>query len=155
MRCINQITIEGFLAAAPTYVDADCPRISFRMASSWPKRNGGDRVTWVNVVAFDSLAKAMRGHLSRGSRVLVQGRLNSSQYDTDQGRRERYEVVASSVRAISSFRDMAQQGVAPAAEPSTQGDSPIDPDADFLEALADAFEGDESMSDSDDQSEDN
>jgi single-strand DNA-binding protein len=54
-------------------------RVAIRVATHFPMADAGDeklyKTTWHNVVAWDNQAAYADGHLVKGSRVLVEGRL--------------------------------------------------------------------------------
>lgn len=57
---------------------------TFSVASS-EKRGDKDDTTWVDCVAFDELAEAISGELSKGMRVVVSGRVAMEKYEKRDG----------------------------------------------------------------------
>ena len=103
MRCINEVIVEGFISKTPRFAVRPSPRLEFRLASSMPKKDGTERVEWINAVAFGRLAEGVQDKLSTGVRVLVVGRLRVSQWvDADGCRRERTEVEAKTIRVMGA-----------------------------------------------------
>ena len=52
---------------------------------------------YVDVVAYDALAKVCAEHLEKGRQVAVSGRLDYQQWEHEGQRRSKHEVVASEV----------------------------------------------------------
>ncbi len=58
-------------------------------------------VCYIDVVVFGRAGERIKGHLHRGSRVLVDGRLTQRRWETPEGqKRSKYEVVATTVQFI-------------------------------------------------------
>lgn len=74
---------------------------TFSVASSRPIREGDgwrEETEWFNVVAWRELAERAANRFSKGSRVLVEGRLQTRQYKDQNGQDRRItEVVASDI----------------------------------------------------------
>jgi single-strand DNA-binding protein len=58
-------------------------------------QNRQERTEWHNVVLFGARAAALSRLLSKGARVLVEGRLQTSSYEKDGVKRFKTEVIAS------------------------------------------------------------
>lgn len=102
MSDLNQLTITGRLASDPeTRRSQDGKAIvNMRVASAetWRDRNSGDRkekVEWVSVVIFsEGLCKIAEQYLKKGSKVLLQGKLQTRQWqDKDAQTRYSTEMV--------------------------------------------------------------
>jgi single-strand DNA-binding protein len=75
-----------------------------------------EEVCYIDVLVFGRSAEAIKGHIRRGSRVLVDGRLVQRRWETSEGlKRNKHEVVAVSVQ----FMDGA------GAPPGHEDDLPI------------------------------
>src|SRR5215470_1047684 len=58
-----------------------------------------EEVCYIDVVVFGRSAEAIKGHIHRGSRVLIDGRLVHRRWETSEGlKRSKHEVVAASVQ---------------------------------------------------------
>ena len=70
--------------------------------------NGRDRSAapdYVDVVAFDGLAKTCTDHLEKGRQVAVAGRLSHSEWEAEDGsRRSRLQVIAREVEFLASAK---------------------------------------------------
>jgi len=72
----------------------------------------GERETdFIDVVVWERQAETVVNYLQKGRLVAVQGRLQIRQYTTQEGqKREKAEVVATTVRFLDSARDHAGGG---------------------------------------------
>lgn len=116
-RDYNKVTVTGRLGADPEmrFTPNGVPVASFRMAVNRPvSRTEGaanerrDDTDWFNVVAWQRLAEFCNQYLTKGRRVLVEGRLQTRSWEGQDGQR-RYatEIIASEVLFLDSGQ---QQG---------------------------------------------
>lgn len=63
---------------------------SFSVAVS----EGKDKTTWFNCIAFEKTAGVVESYVSKGTKVLVQGRIATREYEKDGATRYVWEVVA-------------------------------------------------------------
>ena len=101
---MNSVTLTGYLGNAPKLGgDTDTTYASFSLALStrYKKNDGstGERTDWVQVVAFDALAKTLAA-LGKGDLVGVVGRLRTNTWEKDGVPHSRVEVVALSVEFL-------------------------------------------------------
>jgi len=80
---------------------------SFSVATSrtWVTADGDrrDATEWFNVVAWGNLAEICTQHLRKGSKVYVEGHLQTRSWDDEQGQRHyRTEVVANEMIVLDS-----------------------------------------------------
>lgn len=73
---------------------------SVGVSSGW---GDNKRTDWINVVVWDKRAETCSQHLHKGSKVLVEGRIQTRSYDAQDGSK-RYvtEVVANNVEFIGT-----------------------------------------------------
>jgi single-strand DNA-binding protein len=73
--------------------------LSFRLATTEvyfdKNQQKQERTEWHNVVLFGARAEPLEKLLSKGTRVLVEGRLQTSSYEKDGVKRFKTEVIAS------------------------------------------------------------
>lgn len=77
-----------------------------------PQGEQRELTDWINIVAWGTLAEAVRSELKKGSRVFVAGRISSRSYDAQDGTK-RYvtEVVAETIcRQLQAPSNNGQQG---------------------------------------------
>lgn len=101
-RDLNKVQITGRLGASPEmrYTAQGSAITTFRVASnrSWRNTEGEthEETEWFRVVAWDRLAEVCNEWLDKGVRVYVEGRLQTRQWQNQEGqRRSMTEVVAS------------------------------------------------------------
>lgn len=71
-------------------------------------QQGEKETDFIDVVVWEKQAETVANYLQKGRLVAVQGRLQIRQYTNQEGqKRERAEVVASTVRFLDSARDHA------------------------------------------------
>jgi len=100
-RGLNKVMLIGNLGRDPEmrYTPSGTPVTTFNLASSrtWATPDGERRevTEWFNIVAWRRLAEICSQHLGKGSRVYVEGRLQTRTWDDAAGQRHhRTEVVA-------------------------------------------------------------
>ena len=66
-------------------------------------KNGEDRgADFVDVVCFGRQAEVAAEYLAKGRRIAVEGRLHHDEWDGENGRRQKLEVIAQSVEFLDS-----------------------------------------------------
>ncbi len=113
MAGLNKVMIIGNLGADPEmkYMSDGTAMTTFRVAVSRNYTNhAGERreeTEWFRVVAWRKTAEICSQYLQKGSKVYVEGRLQTRSWDTPEGeKRYMTEVVADTVQ----FLDRAGQG---------------------------------------------
>jgi single-strand DNA-binding protein len=108
-RGLNKVIIIGNLGRDPEmrYTPSGKPVTSFSVATSrtWVTADGDrrDATEWFNVVAWGNLAEICTQHLRKGSKVYVEGHLQTRSWDDEQGQRHyRTEVVANEMIVLDS-----------------------------------------------------
>jgi len=109
---------------------------NFRIAVSERYRDGSgerqERTLWLGVVAWGKLAETCAQYLTKGSRVAVQGRLQSRQYEDKEGQqREVFELVLSNMTMLDGKRDSGGDEAPPQRAPQRQARKPADQDLPF------------------------
>ena len=101
MSGLNRVTLFGNLGSEPELrtTTNGLPVLEMRLATNEvyfdKDQNRQERTEWHNVIMFGSRATALSKFLSKGSRVLVEGRLRTSNFEKDGVKRHKTEVVAS------------------------------------------------------------
>ncbi len=130
MAGLCKVIIIGNLGRDPEkrYTQAGRALTRFSVAATTRRRdkegNWQDHTEWFNVTAFDRQAESLADRLVKGSRVYVEGRLESRTYDGANGRGFAMDVVANEVILLESRqRDAEAGGFGEAAfEASTAGE---------------------------------
>lgn len=66
-------------------------------------KNGEDRgADFVDVVCFGRQAEVCANYLAKGRRIAIEGRLHHDEWDSDNGRRQKLEVIAQSVEFLET-----------------------------------------------------
>jgi len=127
----NRVILVGRLVADPEirYTPDGIPVVSFRLAVDRPTRRGTERQTdFIRIVAFRRLAEFAHSYLTKGRLVLVEGRLQVSNYIDRMGqRRTSIDVIAFAIQ----FMDRKPEGAAPTA-PTVTGGYPTPLESDIL-----------------------
>jgi single-strand DNA-binding protein len=138
---LNKVQMTGRLGADPEmrYTPQGHAVTTFRVASnrSWRDTDGEshEETEWFRVVAWNKLAEICNQWLVKGSRVYVEGRMQTRQWQ-DQDNQTRYlsEVVANDIIILDSRRDGATREpdaepapayAEPAAEPAPPAAAPV------------------------------
>jgi single-strand DNA-binding protein len=130
-RGLNKVLLIGRLGRAPEmrYTPGGTPVTTFALATSriWVTPEGDRReiTEWFNVVAWRRLAELCSQRLAGGSRVYVEGRLQTRSWEDAEGQRhQRVEVVA---HEMIFFDAGTREGVESDDDPGDQV-SPVVPD---------------------------
>ena len=112
---LNKVMLTGHLGADPEmrYTPQGSAVTTFRVASgrSWKSSDGTqhDDTEWFRVTAWDKLGEICNQYLTKGTRVYVEGRLQTRKWQDRETGQDRYttEVVASDMIILSSKQDRA------------------------------------------------
>lgn len=102
-RSVNQVTLMGNLTRDPELRTTPSGQsvVSFSLAlnRSYKDQSGEwqEATDYVDVVAWAGLAERVEQYLTRGSRCLVQGRLQSRNWEQEGQKRSKVEVLANDV----------------------------------------------------------
>jgi single-strand DNA-binding protein len=119
MSSVNKVILIGNLGKDPEirHTQAGDPIANFSIATteSWRDKASGerkDRTEWHNVVIFnDSLAKIAEQYLKKGSKVYLEGQLQSREYtDKDNVKRKVTEIVLQRFRGALTLLDKREAG---------------------------------------------
>ena len=100
---MNSVNITGRLTADPELktTKSDTQVGSLRLAVQRPRRGGEDQgADYVDVTVFGQQAEIASQYLSKGRKIGVVGRLHHSEWDTDNGRRQKLEVIADQIEFL-------------------------------------------------------
>jgi len=106
---VNQVILIGNLGANPEQKQADSGTVvtTFSVATSrhWKDTNGQlrEETEWHRIVAFGRLAEICGQYLSKGSKVYLEGRLQTQKWD-DQNGNARYttQIVVQVMKMLDS-----------------------------------------------------
>jgi len=111
---VNKVFLVGRLCTDPElkYTPSGVAVANFRVAVDRPFANAqGERETdFIDVVAWRQSAEFVNTYLAKGRLVMVEGRLQVRQWQTQDGQRRRStEVVADHVRALDRPREQGDR----------------------------------------------
>lgn len=105
---INKVILIGNLGKDPEvrYSQSGDAIATFNVATTevWKKQDGGkeEQTEWHRIVAFKRLAEICGEYLSKGSKVYVEGRLQTRKWqDKEGGTRYTTEIVARDMKMLS------------------------------------------------------
>ena len=110
-RGLNKVMIIGHLGKDPEmrYTPSGKPVTTFTVATSrsWNTSDGERRTEteWFNIVAWSNLAEICNQYLVKGQQVYIEGRLQTRQWEDDQGQRHSsVEIVANEMIMLGKRR---------------------------------------------------
>lgn len=138
-RSLNKVMLIGHLGADPElrYTPTGVPVATFRIATNetWRDADGNlqERTEWHTIVVWRKLAELTNDLLKKGSRVYIEGRLQTRTYEDKNGiRRTVTEIVADDVILLepraTTPETVPQQKAAPT-EPSAETETLEIPEA--------------------------
>ncbi|NKB32594.1 MAG: single-stranded DNA-binding protein [Pseudomonadales bacterium] len=104
--------------------------ISVATSDSWKDKNTGDqqeKTEWHRVVFFNRLAEIVEQYVKKGSKLYIEGRLQTRSWEQDGVKRYTTEIVSNEMQMLDSrggqgagqdFGDQQQQAAAPAQKPA-------------------------------------
>lgn len=111
MTGFNKVILIGNLTKNPElrYTPSGVPVASFGLAVNRKFRQGEElkeEVCFVDIVVFGKTAEHCGQYLSKGSGVIVDGRLQQRRWETEDGqKRSKHEVVAQTVNFLPKRQD--------------------------------------------------
>lgn len=128
-RSLNKVTLIGNLGRDPElrYTNSGVPVATFSIATNeqWKDSEGNtqERTEWHNIVSWQKLAEICAEYLKKGSKVYIEGRLQTRSWDDKNTGQKRTttEVVASDMIMLDS-KGAAARG--PDAPPPVSTESP-------------------------------
>ena len=119
-RGINKVILIGNLGRDPEtrYSQGGSPITNFSLATSesWRDRQTGeqhDRTEWHNLVCFSRLAEIAGEYLRKGSKVYIEGRLQTSSWEQDGQKRYRTEIIVRDMQMLDSRADSGVHSARP------------------------------------------
>ncbi len=99
----NKIILIGNLTRDPElkYTPQGTPVTSFRIAVNSRLSQEKQENLFIDVIAFGRVAETSNEYLTKGSSVLVEGRLHERRWETDGQSRSKYEVLANIIRFLT------------------------------------------------------
>jgi len=117
MRGVNKVILVGVLGKDPetkTFANGgSLTQFSIATSESWTDKNTGERkeqTEWHNIVLQNKLGEIAQQYLRKGSKVYIEGSLNTRKW-TDQNGQERYttQIKGSQLQMLDSANGNNQQ----------------------------------------------
>lgn len=109
MSGVNKVIIVGRLGADPEVKavgqGTTVTRLNIATSENWVGKDGQkqERTEWHRVVVWGKLAEICGKHLSKGRQVYVEGRLQTRQWEDQQGQKKyTTEIIANTVQFLGS-----------------------------------------------------
>lgn len=107
MSGVNKVILIGNLGADPTVKDWNGGKIvNFSVATSevWKNKETGqpeEKVEWHKVVAYNKLADICASYLKKGSKVFIEGKMQTRKWKDKQGiEKDTFEIIASTMQML-------------------------------------------------------
>ena len=110
---MNKVILVGRLAQDPEvrYTQTGKAVASFNLAVNRYVSQGQQQTDFIPIVAWERLAETCGNNLTKGQRILVEGRLQIRSYETTDGQKRRVaEVVALSIEFLERKQTAAAGG---------------------------------------------
>lgn len=124
---VNRVFLLGYVGKDPTVraIPSGTKVANFSMATdeSYKDKNGQkvDKVEWHNLVAWSGLADVADKYIKKGSKIHVEGHLQTRSWDDKDGKKHySTEIVIDNLVLLGDKSGSSTQASRPAAEPSTQ-----------------------------------
>lgn len=108
--------------------------LSLATSESWKDKNSGEKVEvteWHRVVIYDRLAEVVRDYVKKGSKIYIEGRLQTRSWEKDGIKRYATEIIADEMQMLDGKKQEGGQPSAPNHKPSQPAaTSDIDFDSD-------------------------
>lgn len=129
----QSVTVLGNVGKDPEIRTTNSGEIvaNFSIAVS-EKRKGAENTVWFNCVAFGKTAQVVEGYVKRGGKILVQGRIQTREYEKNGVRQRTWEVLVNQLSLEGSRADGEQGNKGyPAATGRDDINAPLDDEIPF------------------------
>jgi single-strand DNA-binding protein len=99
---INKVFLMGNLGREPEikYLPDGTVVVNFSLATS-EKRAGKEYTEWHRVAAFGKIAEVCSQHITKGTRVFVEGRIHYETWEKDGEKRSATKIIINQIKIIS------------------------------------------------------
>ena len=138
-RGVNKVILVGNLGNDPEvrYMPNGnaVANVSLATSETWKDKNTGDqqeKTEWHRVVFFNRLAEIVEQYVKKGTKLYIEGRLQTRSWEQDGVKRYTTEIVANEMQMLDSRGGASQdfggqQASAPAPQPNQQQAAPAAP----------------------------
>jgi single-strand DNA-binding protein len=117
---MNTVNLTGRLTTDPELRSTTNGSVaSLRLAVQRPRKEAEDQgADYVDITIFGRQADTCHQYLAKGRKVAIEGRLHHSEWDSDNGRRQKLEVIARNVEFLDprTTNDTNDNGTAATAQ---------------------------------------
>lgn len=113
---VNRVIVLGNLGADPemryTADGTACASFSVAVSESWKDKNTGEQkevTEWIRCVAWKKLAEIIEQYVKKGSKVYLEGKLQTRSWEQDGGKRYATEVIVDELQMLDGRKDNDQQ----------------------------------------------
>ena len=134
MASLNKVMLIGNVGQDPElrYTPDGNPVANFSIAVNRRRKVGDefkDETEWFNIVCFSRTAENVNQYLSKGQKVYVEGRFQSSEYvGQDGNQRKSFEVIANDVTFLSTKSEAESINQSSSQNQATPESKPVDSD---------------------------
>lgn len=101
----NVLVISGHIATDITGKDYNGQAIAkFLLANTYGETDDKSSTSFINVVLFGKIAETCQQYLSKGSKVLVTGRIKENRWNDNGKKKSKIELYASNVEFLSNYK---------------------------------------------------
>ena len=100
---MNRVMLTGRLVADPEirYTKDKKPVANFRLAVNRRVKKGSEsKADFIRCVAFNGLAKVCEDYLKKGKIVAIEGKVQSSQYESNGQKRNSTEIIVDNLQML-------------------------------------------------------
>jgi single-strand DNA-binding protein len=113
-RGFNRVVLIGNVGKDPEirYTTSGVPVVTFSLATSemWKDKDGmqQERTDWHNVIAWRKLAEIIQEIVKKGSRLLVEGKIQTRSFEKNGEKRYVTEIVADNVLLLDGRKSLEE-----------------------------------------------
>ena len=118
-RGINKVILVGNVGNDPECREGSSGAIanlSIATSDTWKDKNTGEqqeRTEWHRVVFFNRLAEVVRDYVKKGTKIYLEGRLQTRSYEQDGVQKYSTEIVANEMQMLDSKNGSASEAPQP------------------------------------------
>ncbi len=118
-RGINKVILVGNVGNDPDCREggsSPIANLSIATSETWKDKNTGEqqeRTEWHRVVFFNRLAEVVRDYVKKGTKVYLEGRLQTRSYEQDGVQKYSTEIVANEMQMLDSKNGSASEAPQP------------------------------------------
>lgn len=111
MSGVNKVFLLGFCGKAPECKEGPSgviARFSLATSESWKSKDTGEKMQhteWHNCVVFGPLAKVVQSYVKKGSKLYVEGKLQTTSYEKDGIKRYSTQVNVRDLNLLDKKED--------------------------------------------------